>query len=166
MSATRALILAILIGTADTASFAEDVPLSTIDTNRLTQVLPKDWTICSVEVVPAPKSWRTVTGDRGVRVTFANTNLIIKHFAVSYNPRYWFMLMPTNWEGTNILGQSFVNGQVVLPTIEGVFRPQFYPDRYVGLEKGYYFFESYIGHYTWENPYQSLKPVLTIKVKE
>ena len=104
----------VLIGVGN--SFAEDVPLSIIDTNALSATLPQGWVISSLAPVPSPSAWRTIAGDRGVQVSFAKTNMTIHHFmGFTYNPSYSFTLMPTNWTGSSQLDQFFEKGILVAP---------------------------------------------------
>jgi hypothetical protein len=136
-----------------------DVPLTTVDTERLKEALPQGWIVKQVKAVDSPMGWKTTKGGKGLRVSFENpTRTVHDPMVGDYHPMYSFTLMPLNWEGKNILGGEFTAGQFTEEKSDKAL--QAYPDRFRKTFQTFHYFESYLGRGDWVDPFKDIVPLL------
>lgn len=154
----RFFIFSVLLFLMLSIGLCADVPLNSVDTEQLEEVLPQGWVISQVVVVDSPAGWETTKGGRGLQVSFGNPTCTVHDSMVGdYHPTYSFTLMPRNWEGKNLLGGIFVAGLYTKKISD--LEQQVYPDRYRKTFQAFHYFESYLGRGDWIDPCKDITPL-------
>jgi hypothetical protein len=136
--------------------FADNIPKSAIKPEILKKYLPQGWEIKKTSQIEAPNGWKTIKGDKGIRVDLFNPHITVHDDMVGdYHPFYSFSLIPLNWEGENKLGDTFKNGKITQK--EYLSEQQIYPDHFQKKCQGFYIFDSYLGKGDWKNPFEDLQ---------
>ena len=140
---------------------SDDIPISVVDQQGLSQLIPRGWQVSYVVSVDAPLEWRRQNGSRGIMLRLDNPTVTVRHKdpPFEYKPFYELSLMPENWAGISATDLLFKNGVVTAPPGPLPAR-QIYPHKYVGKIEGYFAFESIVGNDGWQSPLETVRKAI------
>jgi len=151
----KQITLAVILALVSTSAFAADIGIESIDSAKITPLLPDHWIIKTVTVVESPTGWKRTKGSKGIQVSFENPTVTVHDQMVGdYHPMYSFTLVPLDWEGTTEPGDSFVKGTLKHEPVN--MDLQVYPDEFKKTYPRFHYFGSYLGLGAWKDPFTDL----------
>jgi hypothetical protein len=155
----KKFILIAIVGAISAVALGADVNVEALDYARIKRLIPEGWIIKSASVVDSPTGWRRTKGSKGIQVSFENPAVMIHEKMVGdYHPHYSFTLVPLDWEGVSMLGNTFVEGKVGgKPDLDSMVK-QAYPDDFKKTYSSFRYFGSYLGRGDWKDPFKDLSP--------
>jgi hypothetical protein len=131
--------------------------------NSMRELLPKDWSVASIQSVKEPGGWTRIRGGDGIAIECRSSKLIVQDQVTGlHQPALMLYVMPMNWEGTSSKedGEKIRDGNYSAPT-STLMERQINQTQYLGHEDpkssgARKFFISINGHTGWYNPSEQL----------